>query len=44
MVFVFQDGRSPLWIASINGLLDVVKTHIEAGADVNQADKVCSVW
>ena len=33
---------SPLQIASINGQLDVVQTLIEAGANVNQADKVCS--
>ena len=44
MVFVFQDGESPLWIAYINGHLDVVKTLIEAGANVNQTNKVCSPW
>ena len=42
MLFVFQNGESPLWIASINGQLDVVKTLIEAGANVNQTNKVCS--
>ena len=40
MVFVLQGGESSLWTASINGLHDVVKTLIEAGANVNQIDKV----
>ena len=31
---------SLLWTASFNGRLDEVKKLIEAGADVNQADKV----
>ena len=31
---------SPLMIALDNGHLDVVKTLIEAGANVNQGDKV----
>ena len=39
-VHVLQ-GESPLWIASFYGHLEVVKTLIEAGANVNQADKVC---
>ena len=43
MVFGFQDGESPLLIASINGQLDEVKTLIEAGANVNQTNKVCSM-
>ena len=43
MVFVFQDGWSPLWTACFNGHLDVAMTLIEAGANVNQADKVSSV-
>ena len=42
MVFAFQDGRSPLWVASLTGHLDVVKTLIEAGANANQTNKVCS--
>ena len=42
MLFVFQNGWSPLLIACFNGLLDVVKTLIEAGANVNQTNKVCS--
>ena len=40
MTFVLQDGRSPLYTASFNGHLDVVKTLMEAGANINQANKV----
>ena len=40
MAFVFQTSWSPLLIASCNGHLDIVKTLIEAGANVNQANKV----
>ena len=40
MTFVLQDGWSPLHKASINGHLEIVKTLIEAGANVNQATKV----
>ena len=39
MKFVLQ-GRGPLWTASFNGHLEVVKTLIEAGANINQAEKV----
>ena len=42
--FVLQDGRSPLRTASLKGHLDVVKTLIEAGANVNQANKVSCPW
>ena len=38
--FVFQDGWSPLYASSHDGRLDVVKTLIEAGANIIQADKV----
>ena len=44
MEFVLQDGESPLLAASFNGHPDVVKTLIEAGANVNQTDKVCIPW
>ena len=37
MTFVLQDGWSPLHKASYKGHLDIVKTLIEAGANVNQA-------
>ena len=40
MGFVLQDGRSPLHTASQEGHLDVVKTLIEAGANIDQANKV----
>ena len=40
MGFVLQDGRSPLLISSLKGHLDVVKALIEAGAKINQANKV----
>ena len=40
MIFVLQDGCSPLMVASEKGHLDVVKTLIEAGADVTQINKV----
>ena len=35
-----QDGWSPLLASCFNGHLDVVKTLIEAGANINQANKV----
>ena len=38
MIFVLQDGVSPLMAASNAGYPDVVKTLIEAGANVNQTD------
>ena len=40
IAFVLQDGWSPLYPASSKGRLDIVKTLIEAGANVNQANKV----
>ena len=40
MTFVLQDGWSPLYAASDAGHLDIVKTLIEAGANVNQATEV----
>ena len=40
MTFVLQDGWSSLYTASFKGHLDIVKTLIEAGANVNQAIKV----
>ena len=44
MVYVFQGCWSPLQIAIFNGHLDVVKTLIEAGANVNHTDKVWGQW
>ena len=40
MTFVLQDGRRPLYIASHNGHLGVVKTLMEAGANISQTNKV----
>ena len=40
MTFVLQGGWSPLYTASRYGHLDVVKTLLEAGANINQATKV----
>ena len=40
MTFVLQDGCSPLHAASFKGHFDIVKTLIEAGANINQATKV----
>ena len=38
--FVLQDGPSQLYITCYNGHLDVVKTLIEAGANINLANEV----
>ena len=43
MTFVLQDGWSPLYSASLNGHLDVVRALIEAGASISQANKVGTV-
>ena len=43
MALVLQDGYTPLFTASIKGHSEVVKTLIEAGANVNQGDKVRTV-
>ena len=40
MTVVLQDGCSPLYAASCNGHLDVVKTLLEAGANIDQVNKV----
>ena len=40
MTFVLQGGSSPLYKASYKGHLDIVKTLIKGGANVNQATKV----
>ena len=40
MTFVLQCGWCPLHAASDKGYLDIVKTLIEAGANVNQVTKV----
>ena len=40
MTFVLQNSQSPLYIASLNGNLDIVKTLLKAKANVNESDKV----
>ena len=40
VLFVLQDDWSPLYLASGGGYLEIMKTLIEAGANVNQATKV----
>ena len=40
MTFVLQNGWSPLFTASCYGHFDVVETLLEAGANINQANKV----
>ena len=40
MTFVLQDGWSPLNAASFGGHLGVVKTLLEAGANINQVANV----
>ena len=39
-ILFHQNGWSPLFASSLNVHLDVVKKLIEAGANVNQAEKV----
>ena len=38
--FLLQ-GESPLFTASLIGHLEIVKTLIEVGSNINQTDKVC---
>ena len=40
MGFVLQDGWTPLVSASVNRHLEIVKSLIEAGANVNHTAKV----
>ena len=43
MGFVLQDGWTPLLSASHNGHLEIVKSLIEAGANVNHTAKVVKI-
>ena len=40
MTFLLQNDCSPLYLASYKGHINVVKTLVEAGANVNQATMV----
>ena len=40
MKFVLQNGWSPMYVASERGYLEVVKTLIDSGANVNECNKV----
>ena len=40
MTFVFQNGYSPLLVAVLASKLSTTKILMEAGANVNQMDKV----
>ena len=44
MGFVFQDGWTPLVSASQNGHLEIVKSLVEAGANVNHTTKVVKIY
>ena len=44
MTFVLQGGWSPLYSASFNGHLDIVRTLIAAGASIRQATNVGTVF
>ena len=44
ITLVLQNGSSPLHIASFNGHLDVVRTLIEAGANISQVNTVGTVY
>ena len=43
MGFVLQDCLTPLVVASQNGYLEIVKSLIEAGANVNHTAKVVKI-
>ena len=40
LVMILQNGENPLGTASCGGHLDIVKSLIEEGANVNQGDEV----
>lgn len=40
--YLLQDGLTPIMIASMMGHTNIVKALIEAHADVNIKDKVCT--
>ena len=42
-ILLFQ-GQGPLWTASFNGHLNVVKTLLAGGANVNQGDEVGNTY
>ena len=40
MVYLVQNGRTPLMMASFNGHADIVQTLIEAKTQINTQDEV----
>ena len=40
MCVFLQVGCSPVMVAGVNGRVDLLKTLIEAGADVNRVEEV----
>ena len=40
---ILQDGRSPLYVACLNGCETVVKLLLDGGSDVNKATDVSKI-
>ena len=42
ILFLLQNGASPLMVASEMGHVEVVKSLIQGGANINHTNKVCA--